>query len=81
MPGSTAVRASGTPCVVTRSPVTPEDLTAYLLEHFARWWIPEEFLFVDAIPKTGVGKFDKKVLRARFGEADARRRYRAEASR
>ncbi|GAA2536048.1 MULTISPECIES: long-chain fatty acid--CoA ligase [Pseudonocardia] len=68
-------------CVVTRSPVTPEELTAHLLEHFARWWIPEEFLFVDAIPKTGVGKFDKKVLRARFGEADARERYRAEVSR
>ncbi|WP_218589699.1 long-chain fatty acid--CoA ligase [Pseudonocardia oceani] len=68
-------------CVVTRAPVTSEELTAHLSEHFARWWIPEEFLFVDAIPKTGVGKFDKKVLRARFGDADARRRYRAEASR
>ena len=38
----------------------------------AKWWIPERFEFIDEVPKTSVGKFDKKVLRARFavsGEA------------
>ena len=34
----------------------------------ARWWLPERWAFVDEIPKTSVGKFDKKVLRARYAE-------------
>jgi fatty-acyl-CoA synthase len=34
----------------------------------AKWWIPERIEFIDEIPKTSVGKFDKKVLRARFAE-------------
>ena len=67
-------------CVVTRSPVTETELREYLGERFAKWWVPEEFLFTDAIPKTGVGKFDKKVLRARFGDAAARARHRAAAA-
>ena len=33
---------------------------------FANWWLPDEVVFVEAIPKTGVGKFDKKVLREQF---------------
>ena len=31
----------------------------------ARWWLPERWAFVDEIPKTWVGKFDKKVLRTK----------------
>jgi fatty-acyl-CoA synthase len=34
----------------------------------ARWWLPERWSFVDAIPKTSVGKFDKKVLRADYAD-------------
>jgi fatty-acyl-CoA synthase len=34
-----------------------------------KWWIPERFIFVDAIPRTSVGKFDKKVMRTSYGEA------------
>ena len=33
---------------------------------FARWWLPDRFLFVDEIPKTGVGKFNKRLLRERL---------------
>jgi fatty-acyl-CoA synthase len=33
---------------------------------FARWQLPERFELIDEIPRTTVGKFDKKVLRARF---------------
>jgi fatty-acyl-CoA synthase len=29
----------------------------------AKWWLPDEVRFVDEIPKTSVGKFDKKVIR------------------
>jgi fatty-acyl-CoA synthase len=34
-----------------------------------KWWIPERFIFVDAIPRTSVGKFDKKAMRSSYGEA------------
>jgi fatty-acyl-CoA synthase len=33
-----------------------------------KWWIPERFIFVDAIPRTSVGKFDKKDMRVSYGE-------------
>ncbi|MBW2076586.1 MAG: long-chain-fatty-acid--CoA ligase [Deltaproteobacteria bacterium] len=33
-----------------------------------KWWIPEKFIFVDAIPRTSVGKFDKKEMRSSYGE-------------
>jgi fatty-acyl-CoA synthase len=33
---------------------------------FARWQLPDRVEIIDEVPKTGVGKFDKKVLRARF---------------
>jgi fatty-acyl-CoA synthase len=55
-------------CVVLApgAKTTPEDLQAFLAERVARWWVPERFAFVDEVPKTSVGKFDKKVLRARW---------------
>ena len=41
-----------------------EHLTIYANEgKIMKWWIPAEFVFVDEIPKTSVGKFDKKVAR------------------
>jgi fatty-acyl-CoA synthase len=40
-------------------------LQAFLGERVARWWVPERWAFIDEVPKTSVGKFDKKVLRAR----------------
>ena len=43
-------------------------LQAYLAERVARWWVPERWAFVAEVPKTSVGKFDKKVLRARHAE-------------
>jgi fatty-acyl-CoA synthase len=44
--------------------LTKEDIIAYLEPKIAKWWLPEEVVFIDAVPKTSVGKFDKKVLRA-----------------
>ncbi len=46
--------------------VTKEEILAYLEPRFAKWWLPDDVLFVDAIPKTSVGKFDKKVMRAQL---------------
>ena len=46
-----------------------EQLRAHLAPHFPKWWLPDEFVFVDALPKTSVGKLDKKRLRAEHGTA------------
>ena len=46
-----------------------EDVLAHLEGKFARWWLPDDVVFIDEIPKTAVGKFDKKVLRQRFATA------------
>ena len=34
----------------------------------ARWQLPERWAFIDEVPKTSVGKFDKKVIRARYAD-------------
>ena len=36
----------------------------------AKWWVPDEVAFIDEVPKTSVGKFDKKVLRKRLEEGE-----------
>jgi fatty-acyl-CoA synthase len=46
--------------------LTAEELLDYLRPQVAKWWLPDEVVFLDAIPKTSVGKFDKKVLREQF---------------
>ncbi len=43
---------------------TQEELIAFLEPHVADWWLPDRVVFIEQIPKTGTGKFDKKVLRA-----------------
>ncbi|MCZ6677871.1 MAG: long-chain fatty acid--CoA ligase [Candidatus Poribacteria bacterium] len=48
--------------------VTTEELNSYLAAKFAKFWLPDKIAFVDEIPKTSVGKFDKKVLRHRYAE-------------
>jgi fatty-acyl-CoA synthase len=55
-------------CIVARpgqeGQITEAELVAHLSTRFARWWIPERYLFLPEIPKTSVGKFDKKAMRA-----------------
>ncbi len=43
-----------------------EDLRAFLAPHFPRFWLPDAFEFIDAIPRTSAGKFQKMALRERF---------------
>jgi fatty-acyl-CoA synthase len=38
----------------------------FIRDRFASWWMPDDVVFIDEIPKTSVGKFDKKVLRDRY---------------
>ena len=45
---------------------TEEELREFLAPHFAKWWLPDRFEFVDEIPKTAVGKFRKTALREQF---------------
>jgi fatty-acyl-CoA synthase len=44
--------------------VTQEEVIDFLRDKVAKWWLPDEIRFIDEVPKTSVGKFDKKVLRA-----------------
>ena len=46
--------------------LTAAEIMDYLKPRVAKWWLPDEVIFIDAVPKTSVGKFDKKVLRERF---------------
>jgi fatty-acyl-CoA synthase len=57
-------------CVVVRedAELSAEELVEHLRGKVAKWWLPDEFAFVSEIPKTSVGKFDKKVLRGRLAE-------------
>jgi fatty-acyl-CoA synthase len=60
-------------CVVRRegSDLDADALRSFLSDRVAKWWLPERVEFIDEVPKTSVGKFDKKVLRAQFAEQAA----------
>ena len=57
-------------CVVRRegSELDREAVLEHLSDKVAKWWLPDRVEFIDEVPKTSVGKFDKKVLRARLAE-------------
>ena len=57
-------------CVVAKPEakdrLTRDQIIEHLRPHIAKWWLPDDVVFLEQIPKTSVGKFDKKVLRAQF---------------
>jgi fatty-acyl-CoA synthase len=55
-------------CVVPKPGVTidPEEIMGFLRPKLAKWALPDAVEVIDAVPKTSVGKFDKKVLRERY---------------
>jgi fatty-acyl-CoA synthase len=57
-------------CVVCEDGEAPsaDELREHLSSRVAKWWLPEQFAFLEEVPKTSVGKFDKKVLRTRLEE-------------
>jgi fatty-acyl-CoA synthase len=59
-------------CVVPRegAQLSADDVVGHLRERVAKWWLPDEIAFIDEVPKTSVGKFDKKVLRKRLAEGE-----------
>jgi fatty-acyl-CoA synthase len=62
-------------CVVPkaehRESLAPAEILAFLEPKVARFWLPDEVILVEQIPKTSVGKFDKKVLRQQFKDRAA----------
>jgi fatty-acyl-CoA synthase len=50
----------------SENPPSNESLVELLLRTFEKWQLPDDYIFVEEIPKTSVGKFDKKVLRAQY---------------
>jgi fatty-acyl-CoA synthase len=65
-------------CVVLRegAEVDASELLEHLRPRVAKWWLPDEFAFIAEVPKTSVGKFDKKVLRHRLEEGTLEGRVR-----
>lgn len=57
-------------CVVVKpdfkDTLTREEIIDHLRPRFASWELPDDVVFIDAVPKTSVGKFDKKVLRVQY---------------
>jgi fatty-acyl-CoA synthase len=48
-----------------------EAIAAFLRGRVASWWIPEVVEIVSELPRTGVGKYDKRRLRARFADPES----------
>jgi fatty-acyl-CoA synthase len=67
-------------CVVLRegASTSAQDLLEHLQGRVAKWWLPDEFAFIGEVPKTSVGKFDKKVLRRRLAEETLEGRVKVE---
>jgi fatty-acyl-CoA synthase len=65
-------------CVVLRegASTSGEELVEHLHGRVAKWWLPDEFAFIEEVPKTSVGKFDKKVLRTKLAEGTLEGRVR-----
>jgi fatty-acyl-CoA synthase len=59
-------------CVVLAEGARPDTdgLRRHLAARMAGWQVPETFAFIDEVPKTSVGKFDKKVLRKRLADGE-----------
>jgi acyl-CoA synthetase (AMP-forming)/AMP-acid ligase II/predicted alpha/beta hydrolase family esterase len=59
--------------------VSAEQLLAHLADRVARWWCPEEVVFVDQLPHTATGKLQKMALRQQFRDYQPTRQVRAAA--
>ncbi|PJE12871.1 MAG: long-chain fatty acid--CoA ligase [Mycobacterium sp.] len=50
--------------------VEPSELRKFLSDKVVRWWLPERWAFADEVPRTSVGKYDKKTIRSRYNDGD-----------
>ncbi|HEY3057521.1 MAG TPA: long-chain fatty acid--CoA ligase [Chloroflexota bacterium] len=62
-------------CVVARpdfrGSLTESELNEHLARDFAKWSLPERYLFLEELPKTSVGKFDKKAMRQQYADTSS----------
>jgi fatty-acyl-CoA synthase len=49
-----------------RGQLTKEEILDFLKDRVAKWWLPDDIIFIEAVPKTSVGKFNKRALREQF---------------
>lgn len=49
-----------------RGTITKREILDFLDGRVAKWWLPDDIVFIDAVPKTSVGKFNKLALREQF---------------
>ena len=47
--------------------VTKEEILGFLAERVAKWWVPDDVVFLDALPVGGTGKVQKAELRKKYG--------------
>ena len=52
------------------NPPSFDDLREYLAKDFAKWWLPEKFVYIEEVPKTSTGKFSKRVLRQQYADGE-----------
>jgi fatty-acyl-CoA synthase len=59
-------------CVVLQpnASASPGELRDFVADRVVKWWVPERWAVIDAVPKTSVGKFDKKVLRKQYADGE-----------
>jgi fatty-acyl-CoA synthase len=46
--------------------ITKQEILDFLALRLAKWWLPDDVVFIEAVPKTSVGKFNKRALREQF---------------
>jgi fatty-acyl-CoA synthase len=49
-----------------RDQITKQEILDFLASRVAKWWLPDDVVFIEAVPKTSVGKFNKRALREQF---------------
>jgi fatty-acyl-CoA synthase len=63
-------------CVVARpdarGDISESELIEHLGQEFAKWSVPEHYVFLEELPQTSVGKFDKKAMRQQYAEQQKR---------
>ncbi len=61
-------------CVVVRegAGLSADDLRTFLEDDHPGWRLPDDVVFIEEVPKTATGKFDKKVLREKFSDTELR---------
>jgi fatty-acyl-CoA synthase len=57
-------------CVVAlpeyKDRITRQEILDFLATRVAKWWLPDDVVFIETVPKTSVGKFNKRALREEF---------------